>query len=151
MLLAIGLVVNFVGFVYDQAWHATHLQIVPILPIKLLSVHSGIYLGALIVTVTVVIAFARRAFDTGGEWAGLVVLAVGLALEFLGDGTDMWAHGHGYERDLFHNFIYSGAGVTVVGYLIIQLVHLLGRAGDPGTEVDADQTTPADPAGTRSS
>lgn len=145
MAIAIGLVVNFVGFVYDWSWHALHLSMVPIPPSKLLTVHGGIYLGSIIIAVAVVAAFVRQTFRTTVEQGGLLMIAVGLVIEFAGDGTDMWAHGHGYERDLYHYLIHIGAALTVAGYLAIELFHLFGpvRVGGP-TETARAETARAE-------
>ncbi len=142
MLLAVGLVINLIGFVYDEAWHATHLSLVPIPPSKLLSIHSGIYVGGLIVLAVSVVAFARRMFDTGLEWVGMFVVAAGLVMEFTGNGTDMWAHGHGYERDFYHHLIYAGAALTVCGYLLLHATHLFGATGRSDGEPSGSDQSP---------
>lgn len=139
VLFAVGLVVNFAGFVYDWAWHAWNLSLVPIPPPKLLVVHGGIYVGSLLVAGALAWALARRAFTSRVERVGLAVLALGLLLEFAGDATDMWAHGHGYEKDLYHDMIYNGAGLTLLGYLVIELFQLYqsGRAAPSAEPADA--------------
>ncbi len=132
MFFAIGLLIQFVGFIYDWMWHAHHLQIVPIPPSKLLTVHSGIYLGGLVIVGTIIAALVRRPFTSGAARAALAMSAIGIVVEFVGNGTDMWAHGHGYERDLYHNLIYTGAVITILGYLALQLHHLF--TAHPGAD-----------------
>lgn len=153
ILFAAGLVINFAGFVYDWAWHARNLSLEPIPPSQLLVVHGAIYLGSLLVAVAVVLG--RRAFAGRVERIGLLVVAVGLVLEFAGDAADMWAHGHGYEKDLYHDLVYDGAALTVCGYLILELFQLHRRGlpeGRPaaGSASDHDVAAGSEPITGRS-
>ncbi len=130
VLFAVGLVINFAGFVYDWAWHSWNLSLETIPPSKLLVVHGGIYVGALLVTVAVGHALRRRLFTSRPERVGLLVIAAGLLLEYVGDAADMWTHSQGYEKDLYHDFIYNGAALTLLGYLLLELFQLY-RSGVP--------------------
>jgi hypothetical protein len=127
LLMAAGLFLEFVGFLYDEYWHAMHLSIVPSPPSEMLTIHGGIYVGELLVLAVAVIALARVPLRLPARLALWVVIAGGL-VELAGVATDMWAHGHGYEKDLFHNLIYTGAGVTVAGYLLLELFTVWTRA-----------------------
>ncbi|SCE99707.1 hypothetical protein GA0074695_2752 [Micromonospora viridifaciens] len=130
ILFAVGLVINFAGFVYDWAWHSWNLSLETIPPSKLLVVHGGIYVGSLLVAVAVGHALRRRLFTSRPERIGLLVIAAGLLLEFAGDAADMWTHSQGYEKDLYHDFVYRGAALTVLGYLLLELFQLY-RSGVP--------------------
>ena len=152
LLIAVGLVINYAGFFYDWTWHAQNLSITPITPGKLLTVHGLIYLGALIVTVATIDALVRRPFTAAVQKYAVWLIALGLLVEFTGDATDMWAHGHGYEKDLYHDLVTIGAALTVVGYLVIELFHLISRSGPDPVEEPAESEpapAPADPAGRR--
>ncbi|MER8047172.1 hypothetical protein [Streptomyces sp. NPDC094032] len=119
--MAAALVVEFGGFLYDSFWHNQHLSEVAIPPSELLTVHGGIYVGQLTVLAMAVIVLARRTADSPTARVLWAVLCGGL-LQTLGGALDMWSHGHGYEKDLYHNMIYAGAAVTVIGYLLLEVV-----------------------------
>jgi hypothetical protein len=117
--MAAGLFVEFVGFVYDTLWHDQHLSEVAIQPSELLTVHSGIYLGELIVLGIAIATLARRGRKAAPP-ALLWTVVVGGVVQLIGSGLDMWSHAHGYEKDLYHNTIYTGAAITVIGYLLME-------------------------------
>lgn len=132
----LGLVIEFVGFLYDDAWHAQHLSLEAIPPGELATVHSGIFVGQALVLVVALYGLARR---VAGR-LGLATIVVGAITQVVGDATDMWAHAHGYERDLYHALIYAGAGLTLGGYLVTEVWRLL-RRGPESTEDDASEPT----------
>ncbi|MDF9817156.1 hypothetical protein [Streptomyces sp. SPB162] len=119
--IAAGLFVEFVGFLYDTLWHDQHLSEVAIPPSKLMTVHSGIYLGELLVLGIALATLAlrtRRAHPQAVLWA---VVAGGL-VQIAGSGFDMWSHAHAYEKPLYHDTIYTGAAVTIIGYLLLEIL-----------------------------
>lgn len=125
--LALGLLTQLVGFIYDFSWHASHPQTVAIPPAKLIVVHGGIYLGGLIIAVAFFVALLRGTFAAGPARLVVAAGAIGAVVEFVGNGTDMWAHGHGYEKALYHGLIYAGAAVTILGYVSIEALRRSGR------------------------
>lgn len=143
--MAAGLVAEFGGFLYDTFWHNQHLSDVAIPPSELLTVHGGIYLGQLTVMCVAAVVLARKAADRRTVLTLWAVLAGGL-LQTLGSALDMWSHGHGYEKDLYHNMIYSGAAVMVLGYLALEIV---GRrsAGEDTVDGAAEDVAAEVPSG----
>jgi hypothetical protein len=138
LVMAAGLFVEFVGFLYDKVWHDLHLSMVAIPPGKLLTIHGGIYAGELLVLAVAIIALARVPFRLAARLALWLVVAGGL-VELVGAAGDMWTHGHGYELSLLHNLILLGAGTTLAGYLLVELFSALetrtGTADEPQAEL----------------
>ncbi|MEU2233882.1 hypothetical protein ACH4A8_39540 [Streptomyces vietnamensis] len=147
LIIAAALVVEFGGFLYDTFWHDQHLSEVAIPPGELLTVHGGIYLGQLTLMAVAATVIARRAADRPTARVLWAMLCGGL-VQTLGSVLDMWSHGHGYEKDLYHNTIYAGAAVTVLAYLLLEVV---GRRSARGEETrSADSGASAERAETAS-
>ena len=105
-----GVVIYLFGQAYDTYWHAKHVSFVPEPPSGLWRIHLGIWLGAVIVVAVGGWLTARP----GLRVTGLLLLAGGL-VQLLGFGWDMYLHGQGRSQDLWHNMIWYGFGVVVLG------------------------------------
>ncbi|MFJ5072980.1 hypothetical protein ACIP8Z_00015 [Streptomyces sp. NPDC088553] len=98
------------GQAFDTYWHAKNVSFVPEPPRALWSIHLGIYLGAAIVLAT----GGALAFRAGFRVAG-VLLAAGGGVELAGFFLDMWKHSQGTSVDFYHDLVWYGFGLVVVG------------------------------------
>jgi hypothetical protein len=138
--MAAGLFVEFAGFLYDTLWHDQHLSEVAIPPGKLLTVHGGIYFGELLVLAIALVTLKQRQSRPAVS-AALWGVVAGAIIQLAGSGLDMWSHGHGYEKDLYHNTIYVGAALTVIGYLLLEFFGSRQQR-TPHSEAEFESTTP---------
>lgn len=91
-------------------------------------VHSGLYLGQLVVLAVALWAAHTRVFGGGLPRTGQLALLGGAVLEVFGSAGDLWAHGRGTDATLFHQLTYAGAAFVVAGFLVVELAHRLRPA-----------------------
>ncbi|HST80249.1 MAG TPA: hypothetical protein VLL08_00770 [Kineosporiaceae bacterium] len=98
------------GQSFDIWWHAKNVSLVPETPVRLLSIHLGIYVGAALTVVAGGMLLRRSA----GLLAGSLLVAGGL-VQLAGFFLDMWEHGHGRTVDLYHNLLWYGFIIAAAG------------------------------------
>lgn len=105
-----GIVAYLLGQAFDTYWHARNLSFVPEPPSALWRIHLGIWLGSLLVALVGAGLVARPGMRiTGG------LLLLGGLLQLLGFGWDMYLHSQERSRDLWHDLLWYGFGVVVIG------------------------------------
>jgi hypothetical protein len=129
--VAYAAVVTYLGGqAFDIWWHAKNVSLVPEMPVRLLYIHLGIYLGAALA----VVAGLRLLRRTGGLLAGGLLAAGGL-VQLAGFFLDMWEHGHGSSVDLYHRMLWYGFIVVAAG--VARMEAAIGAAPLPSAEQSA--------------
>lgn len=100
-----GLALQIAGFAYDLYWHRTAHELET--ADRMLWVHSGFYLGTIVMLVATAVA-ARRPAP-----AELAILG-GLGVELTGEVWDLYEHSQLAESSVAHLLIYLGATVAVL-------------------------------------
>ncbi|MBM0232585.1 hypothetical protein JNW91_12355 [Micromonospora sp. STR1_7] len=115
-----GVVVFLLGQAFDTYWHARNVSFVPEPPRELWRIHLGIYLGAAMLTALGAWLLTRP----GLRLAGLLML-LGGGTQLLGFGWDMYLHGQGRSKEIWHDLLWYGFGVVVLG--VVRLEALIRR------------------------
>lgn len=132
VLLGVAMLVQIVGFIYDIKWHNDNPSATPASALRLLHIHSGIYISLLIALPTCFLALRRWSIGRMSRTGVWVSLGGGL-VSLLGNVTDFWAHGQGYEKDIYHYLMYAGAGIMLLGYLVVEMARISGEGEGPGS------------------
>jgi len=113
-----GAVLFLLGEAYDTYWHRQHVSFRPEPPSSLWRIHAGIWLGALILVVIGAVLLTRP----GARITGAIVGAGGLTslAGFLGD---MALHARGESIDFWHDLVWYGFGVVVIGVVRMEALN----------------------------
>ncbi|MFF4470839.1 hypothetical protein ACFYZ3_14880 [Streptomyces sp. NPDC001599] len=120
-----GVVIYLFGQAYDTYWHAKNVSFVVEPPGSLWTIHLGIWVGALVTATAGATLWRVRGFRVAGG-----LLALGAAVELAGYFLDMWKHSQGTSLDFYHDLVWYGFGVVVIGMVRIEAMrrNLLGRS-----------------------
>lgn len=105
-----GAVAYLLGQAFDTWWHARNVSFVPEPPGALWRIHLGMWLGATIVAVIGAWLTGRA----GHRITGVILMTGGL-VQLLGFAWDMYLHGQGRSRDLWHDMLWYGFCLVVLG------------------------------------
>ncbi|MFF5428056.1 MULTISPECIES: hypothetical protein [unclassified Streptomyces] len=113
------------GQAFDTYWHAKNVSFVPEPPSALWTIHLGIYLGAAIILATGALVAFRDGFRIAGG-----LFALGGAVALAGFFLDMWKHSQGTSVDFYHDLVWYGFGLVVVGMVRMEAMRR-NRLGVP--------------------
>ncbi|QFU90575.1 hypothetical protein [Amycolatopsis sp. YIM 10] len=118
VIVYLGIVVYLLGQAFDTYWHQRNVSFVPEPPSELWRIHAGIYGGAVILT----LAGVWLALRPGGRVTGLLLVAGGLT-QLTGFFGDMWLHARGESIDFWHDLVWYGLAVIVIGVVRMEALN----------------------------